>query len=132
MENHVLATTGTIIGVEIAQNPANAGTPHAKLGYNRSEFAYVPTNRQKKEDGTASGAEESTDVIMELKYSGLFSFGSDGGIYQRLAVGKNAVASPGAAVMFLRANDGTVPSPQAVKDVSDAVNKFNADNPPPE
>ena len=40
----VIAVTGTNIGVEISQNPANQ-SPQAKLGYQRSEVAIVPSNR---------------------------------------------------------------------------------------
>ena len=54
----------------------------------------------------ASGADEVADVVMELRYKGMF--GKDAGIYQRLAVGENAVGQPGAALMFARAGDGSI------------------------
>jgi hypothetical protein len=105
----VVAATGTSIGVEIAQNPANQ-TPHAKLGYQRAEVAIVPTNRAAGADPGAlgKGAAETTNVLMELRYSGIFSTGERSGIYQRLAVGKKAVKQPGAAVMFLKDHKGEV------------------------
>ena len=43
-DHFVIASTGTVIGIEVSQNPANQ-KPQAKLGYNRSELAIVPTNR---------------------------------------------------------------------------------------
>jgi hypothetical protein len=102
----VVASTGTMIGVEISENPANA-TVQAKLGYNRAEIAVVPTNRSadKEAGNTRTGATDVPDVLMELKYSGIFSTGENSGIYQRLAVGSNAVKEPGAAFMFAKGLD---------------------------
>jgi len=45
---------------------------------------------------------------MELRYSGIFSWSESTGIYQRLAVGKEAVSQPGAAAMFLKDSTGKV------------------------
>jgi hypothetical protein len=93
------------------------------MGYDRAELAIVPTNlvadeNRKKTTTTepgktttttdepllteSHGAEDVAPVLMELHYHGWFDSGSNGGIYQRLAVGKEAVQSPGAAMMFLR------------------------------
>ena len=115
--HYVVAATGTVIGVEIDQDPATQ-TPQAKLGYNRGELAIVPTDRQicsipedKKEVvcAPAGGTAESVpDVLMELKYAGIFDTGQASGIYQRLAVGNTAVQQPGAAAMFLRNSSGNV------------------------
>lgn len=91
--NYVVTGTGTIIGVQIAENPATQ-LYEAKLGYARAETALVPTN------GPA--------VIMELRYGGIFS--RSGGIYQRLAVGKDAVQQPGAAFMFAKDAEGNLPT----------------------
>lgn len=90
----VLVSTGTIIGVEIAQNPGT-GLYQAKMGYNRAELAVVPT-----EDKYVP------DVLTEIHFKGMFS--KEGGIYQRLAVGPNAVTQPGAMAMFLRDSSGNV------------------------
>jgi len=113
----VLAVTSTIIGVEVSQNPANQ-TPQAKLGYNRTEVAFVPTNRDAGEKaGTSwSGAKDSADVIMELRYGGIFDLGASSGIYQRLAVGNTAVQQPGASLMFGKDAEGKVD-----KNASDAL-----------
>lgn len=114
----VLATTATVIGVEISQNSATQ-TPQAKLGYNRAEFAFVPTNRN---EGTPSsggvgnpvtGAGETGNVIMELRYGGIFDWGASSGIYQRLAVGTEAVNQPGASLMFAKNADGELDSQTA-------------------
>lgn len=102
----IVAATGTNIGVEVSQNPANQ-SPQAKLGYQRTEFAIVPTNRSAKEE-TTGGAQQHGDVIMELRYGGIFDLGKSSGIYQRLAVGSKAVERPGAALMFSRDADGNV------------------------
>lgn len=91
--SYVVSGTGTVLGVQIAENPATQ-LYEAKFGYARAEIALVPTN------GPA--------VLMELRYSGIFS--RSGGIYQRLAVGAAAVSQPGAAFMFAKDADGNLSS----------------------
>jgi hypothetical protein len=116
--HYVLASTGTVIGVEVAQHPANQ-TPQAKLGYNRSETAMVPTARPPcaiTEDGQVNcGSMNSSEklkdlpnVLMELRYGGIFDLGASSGIYQRLAVGSTAVAQDGATAMFVKDAAGQV------------------------
>jgi hypothetical protein len=107
--HQVIAVTGTNIGVEVSQNPANQ-SPQAKLGYQRAEFTIVPTNRgvDAQDKGNGNGALDVPDVVMELKYSGIFDFGEMSGIYQRLAVGSKAVEQPGASLMFVRNAKGEV------------------------
>ncbi len=125
----IIALTGTTIGVEISQSQTNQ-TPNAVLGYKRSELAYVPTNRgtAKKtttnfenntptqtinEEGiptSGSGARDSANVLMELRYMGIFNFGENTGIYQRLAVGDIAVAQPSATFLFSKDDKGSVNS----------------------
>jgi hypothetical protein len=96
--NTVLVATGTVIGVEIGQNQTT-GLYTAKLGYDRGEFAIIPsTNRY------------TPDVLVELHYKGIFSTGPDSGIYQRLAVGSVAVSQPGAMAMFLKDPAGNISS----------------------
>jgi hypothetical protein len=117
----VLATSSTIIGLEIAQNPTTQ-MYQAKLGYNRAEFALVPSNRASGADGdktTGNGASDTTDVVMELSYGSIFSL-SQSSIYQRLAVGHGAVAQPGAAFMFAKGKDGNL-DPKVAESVSKAI-----------
>ena len=108
---YVVTTTGTVLGVQLAQNQVSQ-VYEAKLGYVRAEVALVPTN--------------GPPVLMELRYSGLFSFSSGSGIYQRLAVGEAACSQAGAALMFARGADGRI-------DVSaiNAVNTTLKSFPPP-
>lgn len=118
----VIAATGTNIGVEVSQNPATQ-TPQAKLGYQRTEVAIVPTNRlandkEAEKSVHQNGAKDVADVLMELKYAGIFDFGTASGIYQRLAVGATAVSQPGAAFMFARDAKGTLD-----KDSAAAINE---------
>jgi hypothetical protein len=106
-KHYVIASTATVIGLEIAQNPSSQ-MYQGKLGYNRAELALVPSNRASGKEGDTSvgaGAADTTDVMMELHYANIFSLQSSG-IYQRLAVGKNAVSQPGAALMFAKGKDG--------------------------
>lgn len=91
--NYVVTGTGTVLGVQIAENPATQ-LYEAKFGYSRAEVALVPTN--------------GVSVLMELRYSGIFS--RNGGIYQRLAVGDSAVRQPGAAFMFAKDAGGNISS----------------------
>lgn len=107
-KHRIFAASGTVIGLELSQHPATQ-SPQAKLGYNRAEFAVVPTNRDDADSaGTVGeGASDVSDVLMELKYQGLLG-GANSGIYQRLAVGSTAVSQPGAWLMFLKDNSGTV------------------------
>jgi hypothetical protein len=105
----VIASTATVIGVEISQNPATQA-PQAKLGYNRGEFAFVPTNRHAGEaaGNPQRGASDTANVIMELRYGGIFDLGPSSGIYQRLAVGETAVRQDGAALLFMKNAEGQI------------------------
>lgn len=108
----VLASTATNIGVEISQNPATQ-SPYGKLGYQRTELAIVPSNRTTEDNVTdgnskGNGAMDVADVVMELRYGGIFDWGPSSGIYQRLAVGSKAVEQPGASLMFSKDANGTV------------------------
>jgi hypothetical protein len=106
---YVVTVTGTVLGVQLAQNQVSQ-MYEGKLGYVRSEIALVPTN--------------GPPVLMEMRYSGLFSFGSSGGIYQRLAVGSNAVIQAGAAFMFAKDANGSI-NPASVNAVNNAVRSMN-------
>lgn len=105
----VIASTATTIGVGISQQPTN-GAIDATLGYKRAELAFVPTNRSANPDAgdSGNGAKDTGNVIMELKYFGIFSTGTESGIYQRLAVGDVAVQEAGAALLFAKGPDGKV------------------------
>lgn len=99
----VIASTATIIGVELGQGQATQAVS-GTLGYKRAEFAYVPTNFRASGDQAGKGAPDSADVLMELQYQHIFS--GQGGINQRLAVGPNAVAGNSAAVaLFSNGNE---------------------------
>ena len=106
-DHAVIASTATTIGVEISSNPTT-GAPTGVLGYRRAEFAFVPTNRAKAgepvDHDNPSDVSKVANVLMELNYSGTIS--TQGSIYQRLAVGTEAVTGQGAALMFARDADG--------------------------
>lgn len=93
--NTVVVGTGTVIGVEISENPAT-GLYQAKLGYNRGEVAFVPI--------PTNGL--PPDVLTELRYAGIFA--RTGGIYQRMAVGATAVSQPGASMLFAKDSAGNI------------------------
>ena len=125
---HVIASTATIIGVDLGQGQATQ-TVTGTLGYKRAEFALVPTNKVAPAAGggassdsgggtSGGGAADVADVIMELNYQGIFSSG--GGIYQRLAVGRNAVAAGAARTLFSKDPNGTI-SAKAVEIAKDGA-----------
>lgn len=121
-KNNVIAGTGTVLGFELAQNPATS-LYQAKLGYARSEVAFVPST--KTDESRPSDDIKSADVIMELHFFNIFQ---GGGVYQRLAVGENATSQPGAAFMFAKNPDGTL-NPEVAKAVSASLQSVPEDNP---
>lgn len=127
-KHNVIAATGTSIGLEVAQNPSSQ-MYQAKLGYHRAELAIVPSNRSSggtNDPSFGGGASDTTDVVMELHYANIFSL-QQSGIYQRLAVGKNAVSQPGAALMFAKSKDGTL-DPKVAESVTRAMQTIPAPN----
>lgn len=102
----VIATTGTVLGFDLSENPATQ-LYHVKFGYVRSELAYVPSNRaiNDSQQSYKNGATDVADVIMELRFENLLK---GGGLYQRLAVGSVAVKQPGASLMFAKDSTGTI------------------------
>ena len=128
-DHAVIASTATTIGVEVSSNPTT-GAPTGVLGYRRAEFAFVPTNRAKVGEPvnsqTPSDVSKVANVLMELNYSGTIS--TKGSIYQRLAVGTEAVTGQGAAVMFARDADGGLSPELAAAAVNGAkITLRNAD-----
>ena len=106
-KHYVIAATGTVLGVDVSQDPAT-GLYHAKLGYARAEAAIVPSNRSSggtNDPSIGQGAKDVAPVIMEVRMANMFS---GGGIYQRLAVGAEAVGQPGASFMFAKDESGTL------------------------
>lgn len=85
MQDKVLVTTSTILGFELAQNPANQ-MYQLKFGYARMELALVPTN--------------GVNVLTEIQFKDITG---RGGLYQRMAVGTEAVKQS----MFMFAKDAT-------------------------
>lgn len=105
LKDHIFVTTGTYLGVEVAENPSTQ-LYEAKLGYGRGEFAFVPVNT----NGPVP------DVIMEIRIQNIFQ---GGGIYQRLCVGSNAVGQPGATVLFSKDAKGNI-----ITNAADSLMKF--------
>lgn len=100
----VLVSSTTGIGLDIDYNPQTQ-MPHAKLGYIRNELVLAPTNRAAKgypETGREEGAPDVPNIIVEFNFANFFTFWGDSGIYQRIAIGDEAVTQPGAAVMFAK------------------------------
>ena len=115
----VIASAGTSLGLDIAQAPTGQ-LPQFSLGYRRAEHAFVPSNRPSnaKSDGSRiQGADETAEVLMELRYGGGVGTQVDTSIYQRLAVGKVAVSQPGAVALFLRDSSGQL-DPAAAQELA--------------
>jgi hypothetical protein len=94
----VITTTQTGLGVSVSENPSTQ-LYEARFGYFRNEFAFVP--------GDTNHPGTLPDVLMELRLENIFKGGL---VYQRLAVGKNAVAQPGASFLFAKDANGTLSS----------------------
>jgi len=90
IKNHVFVDTETVLGISVAQGAD--GIPEARLGYARVEVALAPTN---------------SDVLTEFSFKNAFSFTSGPSLYQRMAVGSNAVQN--SQMMFIKNPDGTFP-----------------------
>lgn len=103
LHDSVITSTGTVLGVEVAQNPTTE-LYQAKLGYTRAELAFVPTDRGQASN-QIGGAASTGNVILELSMKNIFT---GGGVYQRLAIGKDAVCQPGAAFMFAKDQNGSL------------------------
>lgn len=117
LRENVLATTQSMIGVTLAQNP---GTQmyEFKAGFARNEFFLVPTGKTvhyAEGDWKAAGdeppfandADVTPEVLGEIQVGGKGKQGLGSGeqagqieVYQRLAVGKIAVQSRGAIALM--------------------------------
>ena len=109
IKDHIIVNTATVLGISASQNQTT-GLYEARLGYFRNEFAFVP--------GNTNAPESIPDVMMELRMENIFKGGF---VYQRLAVGKNAVSQPGAMIMFAKDANGLLSS-NAVDAITRKVN----------
>lgn len=98
VKHSVFVTTGTYLGITVSENPATQ-LYEARVGYGRTEFAYVP--------GDTNHPGSVPDVMLELRMENILRGGL---VYQRLAVGSNAVSQPGAALMFAKDANGSLNS----------------------
>lgn len=98
LKNSVFTATGTYLGIQIAENPVT-DLYEAKLGYGRAEVAFVP--------GNTNNPQALPDVVLEFRMNNSF-FRGNNFVYQRLAVGSNAVSQPGAALMFSKDANGNM------------------------
>lgn len=103
LHDSIISSTTTVLGVEVDQNAATQ-MYYAKLGYVRSELAFVPTDRTTNQIG---GSASTGNVLMELSLKNIFT---GGGVYQRLAIGTAAVTQPGASFLFAKDQNGQLSS----------------------
>jgi len=94
--NSVVTTTQTGLGISVSENPSTQ-LYELRFGYFRNEFAYVP--------GNTNCPASIPDVLMEIRMENIIKGGL---VYQRLAVGRNAVAQPGATALFAKGPDGSL------------------------
>ena len=90
----VITSTQTGLGVSISENPSTQ-LYEMRFGYFRNEFAFVP--------GDTNHPGTVPDVLMEIRMENILKGGL---VYQRLAVGSNAVMQPGAALLFSKGANG--------------------------
>lgn len=131
-KDHVLAATTTVIGVQIHQKDTDK-TPELKVGYARTELAFVPTDKRSDTDSAGGSATNSAEVLMEINAQGSVGLGTayQGGIYQRLAVGPIAVSQPGAALMMAKDASGNINSntATAVANATKAIHTIQESRP---
>ncbi len=108
--NCIVTTAQSVLGISVAENPATQ-LYEARAGVVLNQIAVVPCSTN------SSGTLIVPDVIQEFKINNLFAGGL---VYQRLAVGANAVNQPGAAVMFAKDSSGKL-STNAIESV---INHF--------
>lgn len=96
IKNNVIVSTGTMLGAQISENPTTS-LYEAKFGYGRAEFVWIP--------GNTNDTSSVPDVMLELRMENVLKGGL---VYQRLAVGKNAVMQPGATLLFSKNADGSI------------------------
>ena len=106
----VIVNTDTVLGISVAENPGT-GLYEARLGYARSEFAYVPTALATNMQTGVVTAQFVPNVIMEIRMENLFRGGL---VYQRLVVGDNAVGQQAATLLLGKSPDGKL-DPQVLK-----------------
>lgn len=105
----VITTTQTGIGLSLSENPSTQ-LYEVRFGYFRNEVAVVP--------GSTNIPGSVPDVLMEIRMENIFRGGL---VYQRLAVGSNAVKQPGAALMLAKDAKGNLSS-NAVYSITHKVN----------
>ena len=92
----VITSTQTGLGISVSENPSTQ-LYELRLGYFRNEVAIVP--------GSTNCPASVPDVLMEIRMENIIKGGL---VYQRLAVGPNAVSQPGAAYLFAKDANGAV------------------------
>lgn len=107
LKDKILVSTSTILGFEVAQNPASQAY-QMRFGYARYELAVVPTN--------------GVEVLTELQFKNVTG---QGGLYQRMAVGKEAIKQ--SLFVFAKDGNGTL-NPQVAETVSKAITGIPAAN----
>ncbi|HYE03056.1 MAG TPA: hypothetical protein VD963_07455 [Phycisphaerales bacterium] len=128
---NVLAHTETMLGLSITENPATRSY-QGRLGYGRHELFHVPTSKlvaggEHVTSGAPVGPAPVTfndpasvpDVLAEIQVGGTLRGSSQKvRLYQRLAVGSNAVRSPAASLMMA---PDDVSASRARRDLDDPV-----------
>ena len=94
--NSIVTTAQSVLGISVAENPATQ-LYEARAGIVLNQIAVVPCGTN------SAGGLVVPDVIQEFRVNNLFAGGL---VYQRLAVGANAVNQPGAAMMFAKDSSG--------------------------
>lgn len=130
-KSRILMVTSTTIGVNVQMSKSQQ-TPEVKIGYNREEFAMLPSDRPEPKPGQGDdanavqtgkidGAAASPEALMELNANSNVGLGLvwGGGVYQRLAVGQIAVQQPGAALLMAKGPSESVDATTAKNIVSD-------------
>lgn len=148
LRENVLASTQTVVGLQLAQNPQTQGY-EARAGFSRQELFIVPTSKRVAYDSggevpprarsfaadgtpirddagvTSDDPSRTPEVLGEIMVDGAVGLDPAGkplsvGVYQRLAVGPRAVSSPAAERLLARGVGGSV-APATLNDPARAA-----------
>lgn len=95
-QNYIVTSAQSVLGISVSENPATQ-LYEARAGVVVSQVAFAPCS--------TNGMGFVPDVIQEFRVNNLFAGGL---VYQRLAIGSDAVSQPGASLMFARDANGTL------------------------
>lgn len=94
---YITASVQSVIGLDVSENPQTQ-VPHARFGFIRNQYYYIPTGKVVVEGGTSGPANETPELVSDIYVKSQFLQGIE--IKEKFAVGSQAVGSGSARLMF--------------------------------